>query len=38
MMLTYGLIGVKLFRRQMPGNGASVGNDVHGNARKKVTV
>lgn len=37
MMLTYGLIGVKLFRRQMPGNGVSAVNDVHGNARKKVT-
>lgn len=36
MMLAYGLIGVRLFRRQMPGNGVTAVNDVHGNARKKV--
>lgn len=38
MMLAYGLIGVRLFRRQMPGNGVTAVNDVHGNARKKVTL
>ena len=36
MVVAYGLIGFKLFRRRIPGNGINDVNCVHGNARRKV--
>nr|XP_022309956.1 neuropeptide FF receptor 2-like [Crassostrea virginica] len=36
MVVAYGLIGFKLFRRRIPGNGMNHVNCVHDNARRKV--
>jgi hypothetical protein len=38
MMLAYGLIGIKLFLRRIPGHEVDTTNEAHGNARKKVIM